>query len=373
MSQKRKILIYTHAMAGGGAERVCASLASGFVRRGDDVTLAVDFHSQDNGAYLDPAVQIVQLGSGHVQNVLRLAQWLAREKPDISLSALGISNLKHTIAATFAGRLSRAILSYHGFASNEPQTLSRIAYWLTPLETRMTAATVAVSESLRSYLIHNWRASPGHTRRIYNPVAIRPADTARDMDHPMVLAVGRLAPQKSFLSLIRAFALVQCPNARLVILGEGPKRAAIEAEIARLGLAGRVSLPGYASEPWKMYGEASCFVVSSESETFSLVVVEALANGLPVVSTDCQGPVEILDHGRFGRIVPYNDPRRMAVAIDASLRDHSDPAPRIARASVFSLDTGLDQYSQLFDEVIARHQPLVSGAGAALVQHSGKA
>ena len=85
------------------------------------------------------------------------------------------------------------------------------------------------------------------------------------------------------------------------------------------------------------------------------MVVEALANGLPVVTTQCQGPEEILDHGRYGRIVPYNDDRAMADAIDACLANPGDPKERIARAREFSVEVGLDSYSHLFDVVIARN------------------
>ena len=245
MSGQRKLLIYTHAMAGGGAERVCASLASGFVRRGDNVLLAVDYEARDNSAYVDTDVQHLALGKGHFWNVIHLARALRREKPDVVMSALGISNLKLTIAALLSGYLSRSILSYHGFASNEPQFLSRVAYWLTPLETRITAATVCVSESLRNYIIATWWASTRRTVRIFNPVAIRLAEKIEVQNVPMVLAVGRLNRQKNFPGLVRAFGLIAHTDAKLVILGEGPERKLIETEIVRLGLSERVRLAGY--------------------------------------------------------------------------------------------------------------------------------
>ena len=351
---RRKLLVYTHAMTGGGAERVTALLASGFARAGWDVILAVDFKSGDNLAFLDPAVRMVLLGDGHRDQTLALARLLRAEAPDISLSALCISNLKHVAAALLAGRLSRAVLSYHGFFSSEPQPLSRLSYLLTPVLTRMAAATVCVSDSLRDYLAGRWRASAARTRRIYNPVVVREPEAALPRKEPVVLAIGRLVAQKNYTGLVRAFALLERRDAVLVIAGVGPERQAIEAEMARLGLAERVSLPGYLSEPWRLYGEASCFAVPSVLESFSLVVVEAMANGLPVVSTRCGGPVEILDGGRLGHLVPYDDAPAMARAIDAALRNSGDPGPRIARAAEFGLDAALAAYSGLFEEVLAR-------------------
>ena len=125
MRQRLKILFYTHALTGGGAERVWALLASGFIQRGHDVVFAVDFDSPDNADYLDPAVRLVVLGGNHLTTCWRLTRLLAAEKPDISLSAIGVSNMKHAIAALVCGTRKRAIQSYHGYYESEPQLLSR--------------------------------------------------------------------------------------------------------------------------------------------------------------------------------------------------------------------------------------------------------
>ena len=117
-----------------------------------------------------------------------------------------------------------------------------------------------------------------------------------------------------------------------MILGKGPERERLEAEVRRLGLEGRVDMPGYAAEPWDAYAKAKCFVLSSQSEQFGNVIVEALAYGLPVVSTAAVGPKEILDGGKFGRLVPIGDDAALAAAINDALDDPGDPAKRRARA-----------------------------------------
>jgi glycosyltransferase involved in cell wall biosynthesis len=354
----RKLIFYTHALAGGGAERVWALLASGFAQRGHDVIMAVDYESKDNLAFIDKKVRIEVLGGPHAQNVLRLSKLIRREKPDATLSALCVSNLKHAAAAALAGRSSRAILSYHGFFESEPQALSRTSYLLTPLLSRFTGRTIAVSESLAQDLRKRFFAKTRRTERIYNPAIWGEARTnlteaelkARP---PLVVACGRLSEDKDFRSLIRAFAKVQPQNARLVIVGEGSARASLQAEIDRLGLKQRVELAGYAPEPWSYYAQASCLAVSSKLESFGMVVVEALGHGLPIVSTDCKGPREILADGRFGRLVPVGDTAKMAGAISAALVDPGDPAPRIARASDFSLSRALDAYGSMIEDVAA--------------------
>ena len=317
---RRKILLYTHGLTGGGAERVWALLASGFARRGHDVILVTDFVANQNDGFVDPGVRRIVLGGGHAVSVLRLAKLLARERPDVSISALSVSNLKHAVAALFSGRLSQAILSFHGYSETEPQLLSRLGYIATAVLSRATAASICVSEGLRGYVIGRWHGDARKTRRIYNPVDPGPLTPARDEAElvargPVALAAGRMVDYKGFPALVRAFARVEPANARLVILGEGEDRPKIEAEIARLGLRDRVTLAGYAREPWNYYRLASCFVLPSDSEPFGLVVVEALGNGLAVVSTDCDGPREILSEGSFGAVVKRGDEGALAAAI----------------------------------------------------------
>jgi glycosyltransferase involved in cell wall biosynthesis len=350
-----KLLFYLPSLAGGGAERLLAQLATALTRRGHKVTLAVDTESVENAAFLDPGVQQVRLGPNHWWNVLRLHRLMRETRPDASLSALCGQNLKHMVAAMLAGRLRRALQSYHGFFEGEPRLLSRVSYLLTPLSSRLMARTVCVSDTLRQELIGRFRASRERTIRIYNGVQKSAATggtaRARDKANPIVLACGRLTPDKNYPFLVRAFARMEDTKAHLVILGEGAERGRIEAEIARLGLGGRVSLPGYAADPAPWYANASCFAMTSSRETFGLVIVEALAAGLPVVTTASGGPDEILDHGRYGRVVEQGDEPAFAEALDAALADPGNADMRLARAHEFSIDTCAEAYEKLFYEI----------------------
>ncbi len=362
MNRRRKILLYTHALTGGGAERAWALLASGLARRGHDVVFATDFASGDNAAFLEPAVRVALLGPGHIGAVGKLARLIEREAPDVALSALCVSNLKLFGAASIAGFRRRAILSYHGFHASEPQFLSRLSYALTPLLTRATGRTIVVSDALKANLIDVWRAAPGRTRRIYNPVAWGDAPSRATEESirsrpPMVLAIGRLVGVKNFDGLIRAVSQLSQSSARLVILGEGPERDRLAAEAARLGVDHRVDMPGYVAEPWDYYARASCLVVNSRSETFGMTVVEALAHGLPVVSTDCGGPAEILAGGAFGRLIPIGDEQALALAIDLALASPGSPEARMRRAADFSTEVAIDAYENLIDEVLREANP----------------
>ena len=355
---RRKILFYTHALSGGGAERVWALLASSFAARGHDVIFATDRLASENTPFVDQRVRQVVLSEGHVSSVRDLRRLILEERPDIYLSALGISNLKLMIAAGSLGRLARCIISLHGYFHSEGQLLSRLGNLSTPISSRLCGATVCVSDGLLHHVVERWRLSRRRTHRIYNPVVIETSFAAPDAAalrarEPLILAVGRLIHYKSYPMLIEAFSLLETPGATLAILGEGPDRGQIETLIASLGLSDRITLYGYHKQPWSFYSSARCFALSSSSESFGNVVVEALANGLHVVATRCHGPEEIIQNEAQGSLVPIGDARAMAQALDAALANPGDPAPRIARARQFDSETACDEYEKLIENVIA--------------------
>jgi glycosyltransferase involved in cell wall biosynthesis len=170
------------------------------------------------------------------------------------------------------------------------------------------------------------------------------------------MGAGRLVRQKDFPTLVRAFAQARRRRPlRLLIAGgaDNPARTAErQAELAtlagELGVAGDVELPGHVANPVALMARAGVFALSSAWEGFGNVLVEALACGTPVVSTDCpSGPAEILAGGRFGRLVPVADPAAMAAAIEATLAAPPDPGPLRARAQDFSAERAADAYLAL--------------------------
>lgn len=360
----RRLLFYTTSLSGGGAERVWVVLASELARRGHDVTMAFDFDATENRAFLDPGVKVVVFGVGrrfsrHRRALVGLIRLWRRLDPDFVLTAVGGSDVKGALAGLLLGRLDRTIGSYHGYLANESAFFGKLHVRLAALWTRLAATTVCVSDGLRRDMVETWRASRTRCLRIYNPIAV--AGTDPDLDaarlaarDPLIAAAGRLVPVKGFGFLLRAFARVKTPGARLVVLGEGPERAELREEAERLGLTDRLILPGYVDAPWAWYARARCFALSSRVEAFGNVVVEALAHGLPVVATPCDGPREILTDGSMGVISPFDDEAAFAAALDAALADPGDPAPRIARAAEFSVATAADAYEALFDRLASR-------------------
>lgn len=353
----RKYLFYMPALLGGGAERVFALLASETVRRGHEVLFAVDYEAQENLGYLAPEIRRITLPPGHAQAVIGLAKLLRRERPDVSFSGLGVANLKHMLAALAVGRHRRAVISFHGFFESENRLLSRLGNHGAPLFTRLCGRAVAVSDGLRHALVHGYKASPTRTVRIYNPV-YSPKDwpvisaSAIAARSPRILFVGRMHPDKDLSTLLRGFARVTTPGAVLELVGDGAIRPALEAEAQALGIADRVTFSGYLGDPASAYGRARVLALTSRLESFGNVVAEALAHGLPVVSTMAAGPSEILAGGAFGRLVAIGDVEGLAKALDQALAEPGDPAPRQERATLFSIEKATDAYLTLAEDIL---------------------
>ena len=164
----------------------------------------------------------------------------------------------------------------------------------------------------------------------------------------MILATGRLTDQKKFSTLIEAFAILRAQReCRLAILGEGELRASLEALVAERGLAPDVLLPGFVANPFAWMRQASLFVLSSAWEGLPTVLIEAMACGVPVVTTDCpSGPREILEDGRWGRLVPVGDASALAIAISGALDEKIRPNVSL-RASDCEVDKAARQYLSL--------------------------
>jgi len=371
-----KLMFYTHGLVDGGGERLWACLATAFHQRGYPVIFVQDFEATENRHNLDPAIPVFTLGRGHLRAVRRLTQLLNDQRPDVALSGIGASNTKLMTALSFADVPTQAILTYHGFNEWKTGLLSLATYAGLPRLSRMAARTVAVSSGLREQLVQRWGAADANTVCIHNPVffpqsaAVPSADELASRDD-VILAVGRFVVEKDFMTLVRAFARLDRPSARLVILGKGPLEGKLRAEIQRLRISDRVELPGYSNEPWSYYARAKCFVSSSNSEPFGNVVVEGMAYGLPVVATACDGPQEILQHGIHGRIVSIGDHVQLAHAIADTLDNPGDPAKRRARADEFSFAVRVPAYQNLIAEVLAEQK--ASAANPIHLEPSDKA
>src|SRR4051794_39910981 len=224
-------------------------------------------------------------------------------------------------------------------------------------------AVVAVSDGVADALARVTGLPRGRIRTVHNPVvgpeleALSREPVAHPWlapgEPPVVLSAARLTEQKDLPTLLRAFARLRAGRtARLLILGDLPTPERTAARIGelrglaeRLGVGADVDLPGYVANPYAYMARARLFVLSSAWEGFGNVLVEAMACGCPVVSTDCpSGPAEILDGGRYGPLVPVGDDAALAAAMGRVLAASPDPATLRARAAEFTVERATDDY-----------------------------
>ncbi len=354
LTDSRKFLFYCPALTDGGAERVWALLSGELAARDHDVHLVVDREAR-NGPPVPAAVRLHMLPAGRMARLRMLRHLLKELSPDVALSAVAASPLFLTLAAS--GLDVALVHAFHGFEEWRTGRLSRLTWYLLPWIARRSTHIVAVSGALRQYLADDWNVPPEKLVRIWNPVALPeplPHVTTEDLlsRPPEILCIGRLSPEKGHGLLLRALSLMQDRKARLTILGDGPRRSHLEEQARHLGIADRVRFAGWQDDIWPWLAKARVFALPSRTESFGNVVVEALAAGLPVISTDTPGPAEILaGDTRLGRLVSSTEAEDMAAALEAALADPGAPAPRQARARDFSAARGVDAWEQLLANI----------------------
>lgn len=362
-SMGNHIAIFMPSLRGGGVERVMLLLAQAFAVRGLEVDLVL---ASAEGPYLkdvDESVRIVDLKRRRILTSLpALAKYLKVRQPLAMISAMAHANVVAVWAKLISGAPTSVLVTEHVNLSRAQLEASNVRQHLVPWFMRLSYGhadrIVAVSGGVADDLATAINIPRERIEVVYNPVESHQLATLcnAELSHPslpddsipFILATGRLHPQKDFSTLIRAFAhLRKDRRARLVILGEGGQRGDLEALIESLGLTGEILLPGFVDNPYAWMRRASLFVLSSAYEGFGIVLVEAMACGTPVVSTDCpSGPAEILENGRWGALVPVADVAALANAMSSSL--DSDDHPDVAkRAGYFNLDMAVNRYLDL--------------------------
>jgi glycosyltransferase involved in cell wall biosynthesis len=314
---------------------------------------------------LDPRVEVVSLGSRNtLVLVLRLMRYLRERTPinllTFSANAISIAGLANLLSGKTARFVINESVDPLAELRNTRWSAYKVALLLIPLTYRLADVVTAVSDGVARSLSRLTRM-PRSTIRVIHSPAYEPSielAAAHSLDHrwdspefSLVVAACRLTAQKDLATLLRAFQLVVSsdPRARLIVLGDGPQRRELELLRKTLGLDDFVDMPGTDPNPYRWFARCRLFVLSSAWEGFGAVLVEALACGCAVVSTDCpSGPAEILNNGEFGRLTPVGDANAMSVAILEALTCPSDPEHGKRRAREFSLDRALDQFSDTF-------------------------
>ncbi|MEO6922615.1 MAG: glycosyltransferase [Bryocella sp.] len=344
----KHIAVYMHTLYNGGVERVMFNLIQGFLERGVRVDLVLDFLEYSPFESLLPeGAHLVRLGAtSAVQRLPKLAAYLKSARPDAVLSATHFANEIACVARIFARSKARLVLSEHTNLSADirdsagrvrPRILAATTRWIYP----MADAVVAVSSGVADDMCRVSGLKRAKVTVVYNPIdfaqlkrlAAEPIQEPWLVDGgaPVIVGIGRLETQKNFPNMLRALEILRkTVPARLILLGEGAERESLTALVREMGLEDSVRMPGFVANPAAYVARANVFALSSSWEGMPVALIEALALGTPIVSTDCpSGPSEVLDGGRYGALVPTDDSEALAAAIEKVLGEERkvvDPA-----------------------------------------------
>lgn len=363
-----RLTLVIGSLGSGGAERNLLRLAEGLSADGHEVTVltlnpaAPDFYPLPPRVSRAAPQQDLALSPrwfdwrGQRQQRQALQESLLKTRPDLVISFIDTCNIQ-VLAALGAGPVpvivsERIDWRYHSL-NWRWHLMRRLLY---PKAARVVSLAREPELAARSYWPH-WRSC-----HIANPVPVIAEDgVARPLwfGRYNIVAMGRLVEQKGFDLLLEAFASLASsrPAWHLTILGEGPLRVALEAQVARLGLNERVHLPGNMAPPFPVVKAADLFVFSSRYEAFGMALAEAMACGLPVVSFDCpSGPADIVRDGVDGCLVPAGDVAALASAMDRLMGDevlrHRLATRALEVTERFSPERILGQWRELIQQVL---------------------
>ncbi|MGE4351542.1 MAG: glycosyltransferase, partial [Bdellovibrionales bacterium] len=361
----------------GGTEWFAINLARNFKKRGYGVVFLLANERGDLLPLIREEFPIIGLGGdgysliGLCRSLPPLLRYLRQTPPDVMISGLPLVNMLAGVASFLAQSKTKLIVVEHiRLCPKATQTCwfrHILKSWMIKISHALATDYVCVSQTVARDLYKVFPKDRSILNKIiYNPIIPEnfkelvdsPVDhpwlkKKREHPFPLCVSVGRLLKNKDYLTVIDAFTRLrqQLPQARLLILGEGEERAVLEASIREKNLEDAVSLPGPVPNVFPYLKAADLFVLASHSEAFGNVIVEALACGVPIVSTDSGGPREILCDGVYGKLVPVAEPAAMAQAMLETLESTPDRNKLQQRGLRFAVNEAADAYVRLFESL----------------------
>jgi len=361
-----KVSFFTLNLGLGGAERVLVNLTSELVERNRDVEIVL---AEKRGKLLEQVhedVSVVDLNTKpFIPLIPAIRSYIKNHQPDVLVSTVNTANLATIIALNTTRTDTRHVIRMANTPSQKIQTYNNnlsdtpIPY-LMKLLYPLGREFITISKGLADDLVKMYDVDRSKITTIYNPCVNDNmlkqgegpihCDWFSDDNIKVILGVGSLTQQKDFQTLLFAFLNINNLNNeyKLVILGEGPKRENLEQICRDNNIEDDVWMPGEVSNPYPYMKNADLFVLSSRWEGFGIVNVEAMSFGTQVVATDCpHGPSEILEQGKYGRLVPVGDPEKLSAAIQTSISDPISERLLINRSNQFHIEKITTEYENV--------------------------
>lgn len=367
----KKICFFLPTLNFGGIEANTIRLANSFVESGYDVDLVIGNVTGEYLNRIDKKINVISINKKTlISMLLPLVRYIKQKKPSVIITGGEGANILLCTTKLFVQK-TKIIISIRTNLTNEyKESNSMKKKLLFPFLSRRlykkANRVVAVSEGVANDASEFLKIPRDKLKVIYNPILDNSLIKQKNekvthkwlvyRENKVVISVGRLVKAKDYLTLIQSFKVVKekLSNVKLLILGEGPEREKIQAEINKYNLNSDVEIVGFVQNPYSYMSNADLFVLSSKWEGFGNVIVEALATGIPVVSTNCpSGPSEILNDGEFGSLVPVGNVEIMSKEIISSLSNNNEKKiyNRENRAKDFSVEVSKDKYINLIEKL----------------------
>lgn len=365
--ERKKIMFFIYRMGGGGAARTMLNIVNHLDReKFSPILVTLDFnYTYEN--YLRDDVRFIKLPVKRLrESIIPLAKLLKQEKPDLLFSTVSTYNIIAILATILSRTKTKLIIREAAYlGGNVKENIKLKIYGLLY---RMADRVIALSEGVKENLISRYGVDEEAIDVIYNPVDLKhiEAEGEREIeetnlftDRKTILTAGRLVVEKDHATLLRAFKKsIQLESSHLIILGEGELEEELKKLAESLGIEDRVSFVGFKKNPYAYMKRADVFALTSRTEGFGHVLVEALTLGVPIVSTRCNpGAEEILGEETYGMLAEVGDDTGFAQKLDRALSLTAEEREAIiakgkARAQQFSAEQIVRQYEARFCDVL---------------------
>lgn len=364
--EKIKILFFLSNLSGGGAQRTMVNLLRGLDRNKFKPSLAL-LNYDANDAYanlMPPDIEVININSRGRFAAWKIKKLIESMEPDILFSTLPQVNFAVWLGNKLSNKPGKLVLRETNYREIGFNTTS-ILQMLYKKMYRDADKVIALSEGVKNHMFNTYKLEESTITRIYNPVDVKKikelSEDKCDVDYTKkfkLVACGRLAKQKNYPLLINALGILKekgYSEFELFIMGTGPDEKAIEEMIISKGLNENIKLIGFQNNPYAYMEKADLFILSSLWEGFGHVIVEAMACGTPVVSTDCpHGPSEILENGKYGWLVPNDDLDKLTSTLSKLMSNPNEIMQMANKVRVRAKEFDVQYITREYEEVFSQ-------------------
>lgn len=366
-----KVGLLLQSFENGGVQKVIINLHNGFLKNGINSEIVVATNSGDMKNLINSDSKIEDLKINKFRGdykflfgINKIKKYINRSKPNIVVASPGFSTIALLIANKFAKYKTKTVLMVDNKISllKKGKIKHKISYYIYKRMYKYADCIVVAHDSGRNDILNSYKLDSNKVVRIYHPlIDSNYINKIEDVNHKffekenfVIISVGRLVPEKNYDMLINIFNDIrkEISNIKLLIIGEGSEKEKLQNIINKNSLNDDVELLGYYEKPLEYMKKCNLYVLSSKQEAFGIVLVEALACGMQIVSTDCMsgGQREILSNGKYGYLCKpddYDDLKEKILSA-YNTRDNTKIEENIKRGLDFSINKSVSEYINVF-------------------------